>query len=108
VSFNHSIKEIGFLIGRAYWGNGYAKEASKALLDYGFIKMNLKEIVAKVRPENVASKKVIENMGMKYQYTIEGLPEEFDWSNGELLYSLTKSEYLHVNTFDYSRGKNDY
>lgn len=94
--FNHGIKSIYYLIGKDYWGNGYASEASKALLDYGFNVMNLEEIVAIVQPENIASKRVIEKMGMKYQYTLNGLPTEFDWNNGELLYSLTQSEYFKM------------
>lgn len=73
---------------------GSPRVNARALLDYGFKQMNLEEIVAIVKPENIASKKVIENMGLKYQYTLEGLPKEFDWNNGELLYSLTKSEYM--------------
>ena len=89
-NLNHSLKEIYYLIGKGYWGNGYAKEASSALLDYGFNVMNLEEIVALVRPENIASKKVKENMGLKYQYTLVGLPKEFDWNNGELFIHLRK------------------
>lgn len=94
VCFNHSVKEIYYLIGRDYWGQGYAYEASKALLDYGFNKMNLEEIVALVKAENIASRKVIEKIGLKYKYTLTGLSEEFNWNNGELFYSLKKDEYL--------------
>jgi [ribosomal protein S5]-alanine N-acetyltransferase len=37
---------------------------------------------------------VDENMGLKLRYMVKGLPEEFDFYNGELFYSLTKEEYL--------------
>ncbi len=94
--FDHALKEIYYLIGRDYWGNGYAGEASKAMLDFGFNKMNLEEIVAVVKPENIASKKVIEKLGLRYQYTIKGLSKEFDWNNGELFYSLKRCDYLQV------------
>jgi len=94
VEFEHNQKEIFYLIGREYWGNGYAKEASVALLDYGFNIIGVNEIVGLCKPENIASKKVIENMGLKFRYMVEGLPEEFDFYNGEPFYSLTKEEYL--------------
>ena len=95
LEFDHNQKEIFYLIGREYWGNGYAKEASVALLDYGFNVMGIKEIVGICKPENIASKKVLENMGLKFRYMVKELPEEFDFYNGEPFYSLTKEEYLH-------------
>lgn len=94
--YDHHQKEIYFLIGREYWGNGYAKEATKALLAYGFDTMGLNKIVATVNPKNIASKKVIENMGLRYQHVSEGFPKEFAHYNGELFYSLTKEEYLKI------------
>jgi len=84
-------KEIYYLIGKDYWGNGYAKEATVALLDYGFNIIGLNEIVALCKKENIASKSVIENMGLEYQYVVEGLSEEFDFYNGELFFSLKRS-----------------
>lgn len=95
-NFDHSIKEIYYLIGRKYWGKGYAKEASKALLDYGFKVMKLEEIVAFVNPKNIASKKVIEHMGLKYKEIINGLPEEYNHYNGHLFYTLLRKEYFNV------------
>ena len=94
--YDHEQKEIYYLIGREYWGKGYAKEATVALRDYCFDTIGLKEIVALCKPDNIASKKVIENMGFKYRYKIEGLPKEFDFYNGEPYYLLTKEEYLKI------------
>jgi ribosomal-protein-alanine N-acetyltransferase len=91
--YDHQQKEIYYLIGRDYWGKGYAKEASVALLDYSFQTIGLTEIIAVFHPDNIASKKVIEGMGFKYQYTLAGLPQEFDSYNGKPLYALTKDEY---------------
>lgn len=85
--------EIYYLIAREHWGNGFAKEATKALLNYGFNTMKLNEIVALCKPENIGSKKVIEDMGLKFRYTVSGLPDEFQFYNGEPFYSITKEEY---------------
>lgn len=87
-------KEIYYLIGREHQGKGYAKEASAAILDYGFNEMGLKEVVGLFNPQNIASKKVIENLGLKFDYIVSGLPEEFDYYNNEPHYSITKEEYL--------------
>ncbi|AGK99437.1 acetyltransferase, ribosomal protein N-acetylase [Clostridium pasteurianum BC1] len=87
-------KEIYYLIGRDHWGKGYAKEATVALLEYSFNTIGLNEIAALCKLENIASKKVIENMGLKYRYMVEGLPEELDFYNGEPFFSLTKDEYI--------------
>ncbi len=66
----------------------------EALLDYGFKVMDLKEIVGLCNSENIASKKVLEGIGLKYKYVIKGLSEEFDYYNGEPFYSLTREEYF--------------
>ena len=93
-SFDIKQKEIYYLIAREHWGKGYAKEAAAVLLDYGFNVIGLNEIIAICKPDNIASKKVIENTGLKFKYIIEGLPEEFNFFNGEPFFSLTKDEYL--------------
>ncbi len=92
--FDISLKDLFYLIGKDYWGNGYATEATHAVMDYGFQTMRLQKIVAIVQPDNIASKKLIEHIGLQYKYTIQGLPDEFSWSNGELLYSLSKDNYV--------------
>jgi len=94
LDYDNQYKEIYYLIGKEYWGNGYAKEASTALLEFGFNVIGLSEIVALCKQENKASKNVIENMGLSFKYIVEGLPQEHDYYNGELYFSLTKREYL--------------
>ncbi len=94
VEFDHTQKEIFYLIGRDYWGKGYAKEAATVMLDYGFHEMGVQKIVGMCKPENIASRKVLESLELRFQYVIEGLPEEFDFYNGEPLFSLTRDEYL--------------
>lgn len=94
LEFDHERKEIFYLIGKNYWGKGYAKEATKALLAYGYNTIGLETIAAVVNPSNIASIKVVENMGLNYQYIIEGLPEEFSFYNGLLYYLLNKDEFL--------------
>ena len=58
--------EIDFVLARRYWKKGYATEAAKASLYYGFKFLSLDRIIALVKPENSASRKVIEKVGMHY------------------------------------------
>jgi RimJ/RimL family protein N-acetyltransferase len=56
--------EIAWRLARAYWGRGYATEAARATLDYGFEKRDLPEIVATTVPANWRSRRVMERLGM--------------------------------------------
>jgi RimJ/RimL family protein N-acetyltransferase len=58
--------DIGYRFFKKYWGEGYATEAARACLDYGFTLLNLQTIVARAMHENKASIKVMEKIGMKY------------------------------------------
>jgi RimJ/RimL family protein N-acetyltransferase len=56
--------EVAWRLARAYWGRGYATEAARAALDYGFEKLGLNEIVALTVPANWRSRQVMERLGM--------------------------------------------
>jgi RimJ/RimL family protein N-acetyltransferase len=57
--------EIAWRLARAYWGCGYASEAARAALDYGFDQLGLAEIVAVTVPANRRSRRVMERLGMR-------------------------------------------
>jgi RimJ/RimL family protein N-acetyltransferase len=56
--------EVAWRLGRAHWGKGYATEAARAALDYGFAQLGLDEIVAITVPANWRSRRVMERLGM--------------------------------------------
>lgn len=58
----------------AYWGRGYATEASRVVIDYGFREAGLTEIVAAADVPNRASFGVMERLGMTYWKDEAGLP----------------------------------
>ncbi len=60
--------EIGWRLGSQYWSNGYATEGAKAVLQYGFNKCNLNEIVSFTAQENTRSIRVMERIGMKKDF----------------------------------------
>jgi ribosomal-protein-alanine N-acetyltransferase len=61
--------EILYGISDSYQGNGYATEASKALIQWAFKNTELKSLTAIVKPENIPSKVVIEKLGFEYSDT---------------------------------------
>jgi ribosomal-protein-alanine N-acetyltransferase len=58
--------EVAYLLGKDYWGRGLATEAARAGLRFGFETLELERIVAIVHPENAASRRVIEKLGMQF------------------------------------------
>ncbi len=58
--------EIDFVLASRYWKKGYATEAAKASLYYGFKILSLDRIIALAKPENSASLRVIKKIGMHY------------------------------------------
>ena len=58
--------EIGWRLGRAHWGRGYATEAAKAALEVGFEDLRLDEIVSFTVPANARSCGVMERIGMSH------------------------------------------
>ncbi len=57
--------ELGYVFHRHYHGFGYATEAARALLDYGFREENVRRVVASCNPENDASWKLLERLHMR-------------------------------------------
>ncbi len=58
--------EIAYLLDPDFWGRGLATEAARAGLRYGFADLELQTIVAIVHPENAASRRVIDKLGMSF------------------------------------------
>ncbi|MEP6570388.1 MAG: GNAT family N-acetyltransferase [Acidobacteriota bacterium] len=78
--FTHRRVEIGYALGRAYWGNGYMQETLKAVLNYAFEKLNFHRIEADVDPRNAASVRTLERLGFQR----EGYLRERWQVNGEI------------------------
>jgi RimJ/RimL family protein N-acetyltransferase len=59
--------EVLYLYDQPYWGRGFATEAACASLRYGFETLKLERIIALAVRENVASRRVMEKLGMTYE-----------------------------------------
>lgn len=59
--------ELGYRLGTAYWGKGYATEAAEVIKEYAFQRLGLKRLISIIEAENVGSWKVAEKIGMRYE-----------------------------------------
>lgn len=91
-SKNH-FAEIEYCIGSEFQNNGYATEAARAVIRYGFEKINLHKIQICTKTINKASKRVIEKCG----FTYEGTLRDYFYMNseyvGRLYFSMLRSEF---------------
>ena len=78
--------EVAYHFRKDRWGRGYATEAARACLDYGFETAGLDRIIGLVAPENVASARVLEKCGM----TREGTAHHYDMDL--LKYAIDRAE----------------
>lgn len=62
--------EVGYLLDQPFWGKGYATEAARASLQFGFDQFAFSYLIALVHPENIGSRRVLEKCGMRYMETI--------------------------------------
>ena len=58
--------EIGWVLAKRFWGNGFATEGARCALDYAFGQMGKTEVVSVIHPGNMASKKVAQRLGEQF------------------------------------------
>ena len=62
--------ELAYALNRSYWGQGYTAEAAKAVIDHGFRHLRLHRLQASCFPDNSASARVLDKVGMSYEGTL--------------------------------------
>lgn len=87
--------EIGWQLGRRFWGKGYAPEGAAAMLHYGFAVLNIPEIGAVTFRGNLPSRRVMEKIGMAYDpsgdFRNPNVPPG-NWLKPHVLYRIRRSE----------------
>jgi len=88
--------EIGWRLAAEHWGRGLATEGARAVLRYGFETLGLEEVVSFTVPANLASRRVMEKIGMRRNeaedFEHPGLPEGHPLRK-HVLYRLERSEF---------------
>lgn len=92
-NITHARAEIGYALGRAYWGRGYMTEAAGQITAFGFESMKLNRLEARCEVANVGSAKVMQKIGMSY----EGILRQQIFVKGHyqdlMMYSILRSEW---------------
>lgn len=58
--------EVGWSLGREFWGQGFAREAAIAVMDWSFDHLGWTEVIHSIQPANVASIALAERLGSRY------------------------------------------
>ena len=89
---NDSEAELGYELAPEYWGQGYATEAARAMVDFGFRELGLHRVSSLCIAENTASARVLERVGLR----LEGRLRENEYFKERwwdtLLYGLLEAE----------------
>ena len=72
ISRKNKEAEIAYALHRSYWGQGYMTEAAQAMIQAGFVGLQLHRIFATCHPENAGSIGVLEKLGMRYEGCLRG------------------------------------
>jgi len=101
---NRPMVELGWRLAREHWGNGYATEAAREALRFGFEEVGLEEIVSFTVPQNVRSRRVMERIGL-----IRDPAGDFDHPNvdpvayphlvGHVFYRLSRDQWRASGAF---------
>ncbi len=85
--------ELGYELAPEYWGRGYATEAARAMIDFGFKELGLHRVYAWCIADNAASAKILERLGLR----LEGRLREIEYFKGRwwdtLHYGLLEGEW---------------
>ena len=63
----HGVAEIGYAVGKPYWGQGLMSEAVNAMIEFGFTRMALNRVVIRMDPRNTGSWRVAEKCGCRFE-----------------------------------------
>jgi [ribosomal protein S5]-alanine N-acetyltransferase len=91
--FGDHTYEIGWVFNPEFQNKGYASEAAKSILKYGFEELKLHRIIATCQPENIASYRVMEKIGMRREgYFKKCIPHGDGWWD-EYYYAILDEEW---------------
>lgn len=87
--------ELGYRLCRPAWGNGYATEASRALIHKGFTELGVERVIAETMTVNLASRRVMEKAGLGLVRTFHRaeLHSVEGFEQGVVEYALTKADW---------------
>ncbi|HEY8598581.1 MAG TPA: GNAT family N-acetyltransferase [Thermomicrobiales bacterium] len=93
--------ELGYRLRKAAWGKGYGTEVSRALIRKGFTDFGVERVFASTYEDNLASRRVMEKVGMRLMRRFRMTPEELAahgadqvvWEGEDVEYAITRAEW---------------
>ncbi|EEM47005.1 GNAT family N-acetyltransferase [Bacillus cereus] len=89
--------ELGYWIGKNYWGKGFATEAVNRMIQFGFIELGLNKIWASAISRNRSSIKVLEKWGLRKEGTLRQNRLLLNTYEDVDVYGILKTEYNVLN-----------
>jgi len=86
--------KLGYAIHADHWGHGYATDAARTIVTFGFDHLALHRITAAVGPDNTPSRMVLTKLG----FMVEGRLRDHVWTNGAWRDSVLYSQLTHERT----------
>ncbi len=90
----HAQAEMGFWIGKAFWGHGYASEAGSAIVRFGFESLGLNRIYAFHMARNPASGRVLQKLGMQREGMLRQRVRKWGRFEDVMAYAVLRSEIV--------------
>lgn len=94
---NVTVVELGYRLRVSAWGQGYATEGARALVQRAFSELGVTQVVATTMAVNTASRRVLEKAGLRYLRTVH-----LDWpdplpgnEHGDVEYQIHRNEWPH-------------
>jgi RimJ/RimL family protein N-acetyltransferase len=89
----HKRAELGYWIGVPYWNHGYASEAARRVVNWGFQYLGLNRIYAQHFADNPASGRVMQKIGMQYEGTLRQPFIRLGEARDSVCYGILKDEW---------------
>ncbi len=92
--------ELVYLLDRNFWNLGLATELARGCLEYGFLQHKFERIIAVARPDNLASRRVMEKVGFQYERNANFFDIEVAF------HSITRGDYLAQSLANHNSSAN--
>ncbi|MBP0020708.1 MAG: GNAT family N-acetyltransferase [Cyanobacteria bacterium SBLK] len=93
----HLQGELGYWVGVEFWGRGYASEAARTAIAYGFEVLHLHRIYAYHMARNSASGRVLQKLGMRQEGLLRDRVRKWDIFEDVCLYAILEEEWRDTN-----------
>jgi RimJ/RimL family protein N-acetyltransferase len=93
IQTQHERAELGYWVGKTWWGQGYCTEAARAVLEFGFAALGLNRILAYHLSRNPTSGRVMQKLGMRHEGQLRQHVKKWDTFEDVDLYGVLKSDW---------------